>query len=567
MIAGKTRGEAPSGVRFQESDVVDFVLVGSGAAGGVVAKELAVAGFSVLVLEQGPRVQPHEFRHDEFDTFFQGWLSNTAELQPQTFQAGPDAEVQPTGGGILGGGGGVGYHRLVGGGSVMFSANYWRFKPLDFMEKSIVGSISGTGLEDWPLTYDELEPYYTKAEWDLGISGEPGPFDPPRSRPYPVPALPVKSSGVLFERGAKALGLNPQVAPMCIISEPYKGRPACQHCGYCAGFGCEHQAKSSTLFTTIPEAEATGRCEIRSESYVRKVEIDDRGRATGVIYFDADRVEHFQRAKAVVLCANGAETPRLLLMSKSNLFPEGLANSSGIVGKYLMFNGNASTTAVFERPLNEWKSVMVTRMLWDYYDSDPARGFYGGGGIDARYWGGYPLFFGTGGFLPPGSPTWGREYKRLLNQNYSRSMNVDVHTTSLPVATNRIELDPELKDDWGLPAMKVTWKDHDDDMAMMAFLAKKANEIMDAAGALQTWRPDNFQQSFGVHLLGTCRMGDDSSASVVDKYHRTHDVRNLFLVDGSSMVTGGRGQPTATIQALAYRAADHIGQFAQRREI
>ena len=335
MIAGKTRGEAPSGVRFQESDVVDFVLVGSGAAGGVVAKELAVAGFSVLVLEQGPRVQPHEFRHDEFDTFFQGWLSNTAELQPQTFQAGPDAEVQPTGGGILGGGGGVGYHRLVGGGSVMFSANYWRFKPLDFMEKSIVGSISGTGLEDWPLTYDELEPYYTKAEWDLGISGEPGPFDPPRSRPYPVPALPVKSSGVLFERGAKALGLNPQVAPMCIISEPYKGRPACQHCGYCAGFGCEHQAKSSTLFTTIPEAEATGRCEIRSESYVRKVEIDDRGRATGVIYFDADRVEHFQRAKAVVLCANGAETPRLLLMSKSNLFPEGLANSSGIVGKYL----------------------------------------------------------------------------------------------------------------------------------------------------------------------------------------------------------------------------------------
>ena len=146
-------------------------------------------------------------------------------------------------------------------------------------------------------------------------------------------------------------------------------------------------------------------------------------------------------------------------------------------------------------------------------------------------------------------------------------MNVDVHTTSLPVATNRIELDPELKDDWGLPAMKVTWKDHDDDMAMMAFLAKKANEIMDAAGALQTWRPDNFQQSLGVHLLGTCRMGDDSSASVVDKYHRTHDVRNLFLVDGSSMVTGGRGQPTATIQALAYRAADHIDQFAQRREI
>jgi choline dehydrogenase-like flavoprotein len=559
MNPKKTRGEAPGGVRFQESDEVDFVIVGSGAAGGVMAKELAVAGLSVLVLEQGPRMAPHEFKHDEFDTFYQGWLSNTAELQPQTFKETPDSDpIQANA---------AGYHRLVGGGSVMFSANYWRFKPLDFMEKSIVGSIEGTGLDDWPITYDELEPYYTKAEWDLGISGEPGPFDPPRSRPYPVPPLPVKSSGVLFDRGARALGLNSQVAPMCVISEPYKGRSACQHCGYCAGFGCEHQAKSSTLFTTIPEAEATGRCEIRSESYVRKVEIDDRGKATGVIYYDVDRVEHFQRAKAVIVSANGAETPRLLLMSKSNLFPDGLANSSGIVGKYLMFNGNASTTAVFEKPLNEWKSVMVTRMLWDYYDSDPARGFYGGGGIDARYWGGYPLFFGGGGFLPPGSPTWGKEFKQLLNHNYSRTMNADCHSTSLPVATNRIELDPGLKDDWGLPAIRTTWKDHEDDMAMMAFLAKKANEIMDAGGALQTWRPDDYQQRSGVHLLGTCRMGDDASASVVDKYHRTHDVRNLFLVDGSSMVTGGRGQPTCTIQALAYRAADHIGRFAKQGDI
>jgi choline dehydrogenase-like flavoprotein len=146
-------------------------------------------------------------------------------------------------------------------------------------------------------------------------------------------------------------------------------------------------------------------------------------------------------------------------------------------------------------------------------------------------------------------------------------MNADCHSTSLPVATNRIELDPGLKDDWGLPAIRTTWKDHEDDMAMMAFLAKKANEIMDAGGALQTWRPDDYQQRSGVHLLGTCRMGDDASASVVDKYHRTHDVRNLFLVDGSSMVTGGRGQPTCTIQALAYRAADHIGRFAKQGDI
>ncbi len=544
-------------IRSRQTAEVDFLVVGAGAAGGVMAKELATAGFSVLVLEQGPRVEAHEFEHDEFKYFWQSALNNHPDLQPTTFKDGPDAEVRRQQA--------VVYHRLVGGGSVMFTSNYWRFKPIDFRERSVLGPISGTGFTDWPITYEELEPYYTKAEWDLGVSGTPGPFDPPRSRGYPTPPLPVKSSGVLFDRGARALGLTPQPAPMCIISEPYKGRPACQHCGYCSGFGCEHRAKSSTLFTVIPEAEATGRCEVRPGSYVRQIEINGAGRATGVTYFDQDRNEHFQPARAVIVCANGSETPRLLLMSNSSQFPDGLANSSGLVGKYLMFNGNASTAGVFEKPLNDWKSVMVTRMIWDYYDSDPTRGFYGGGGLDARYWG-FPLFFAMGG-LPPDAPTWGKEYKRLLRQNFSRTMNTDVHTTSLPVESNRIELDPDVKDAWGLPAMRVTYRDHPDDIAMMRFLAGRAIEIMEAAGAVQTWGPQSFNQQVGYHLLGTCRMGDDPKTSVVDRYHRSHDVPNLFLCDGSSLVTGGRGQPTETIQALAYRAADHIGRFARRGEI
>ncbi len=547
--------------RFRQDETVDFVVVGSGAAGGVMAKELASAGFSVLVLEQGPRLRPDDFEHDEFKSFFQGHLNNQQALQPQRFRQTPSDAYEDRQG--------VGYHRLVGGGSVMFTANYWRFKPIDFIERSVLGSIPGTGLADWPITYDELEPYYTKAEWDLGVSGVPGPFDPPRSRGYPCPPLPVKSSGVLFERGAKAMGLHPQPAPMCIISQPYKGRPACMHCGYCAGFGCEHRAKSSTLFNVIPEAEQTGRCEVRSDSYVRKVEIDARGRATGVIYFDAQKVEHLQRARAVVLCANGAETPRLLLMSKSNLFPQGLANSSGLVGKYMMWNGNHGTSAVFDQPLNDWKSVMVTRMIWDYYDSDPARGFYGGGGIDARFWG-YPLFFAFGGFgglLPPEVPQWGQQFKDALRYNYARTMNADVHTTSLPVERNGIDLADDLLDAWGLPCMRVTYRDHDDDIAMMNFLGKKAIEILEAAGATRAWRQEAQPQPFGVHLLGTCRMGNDPTTSVVDKYHRTHDVANLFLCDGSSFVTSGRGQPTCTIQALAYRAADHIAGFARRGEL
>src|SRR6185503_4479155 len=302
-----------------------------------------------------------------------GSYTNDAKKQPQTFRK-TEAEVAKVGAGRLS------YHRLVGGGSVMFTANYWRFHEIDFIEKSRLGAIPGAALEDWPITYQDLEPYYTRAEWELGVSGEPGPFDPPRSRPYPMPPLPVKSSGVLFARGAKALGYHPQPTPMAILSQPFNGRSPCQHCGFCFGNLCEYQAKSGTLYTVIPIAEATGKCEVRPNSYVRKVETNDRGRATGVTYFDENKQEQVQSARAVVLCANGAETPRLLLMSKSNLFPDGLANSSDKVGRYLMFNGGGGANAIFDDPLNEYKSIVDTRMLHDFYNSDPQRGFYGGGG-------------------------------------------------------------------------------------------------------------------------------------------------------------------------------------------
>ncbi len=550
--------QVPRGVRFRPGQAVDFVVVGSGAAGGIMARELARAGHTVLVLEQGPRIASHDFAHDEFRTFIQGDLSSFAPAQPQVFRQGPAAEArrQPV----------ALYHRLVGGGSVMFTANYWRFREVDFVERSRLGAIAGTGFADWPITYADLEPYYTKAEWELGVSGVPGPSDPPRSRPYPLPPLPVKSSGVLFERGARALGLHPQPAPMAILSQAWRGRAPCQNCGYCLAFGCEHQAKSSTLVTMIPQAEATGRCEVRPDSYVRRIDTDARGRATGVTYFDAEKRERFQPARAVVVCANGSETPRLLLLSANARFPDGLANSSGYVGKHLMFNGYTSAVGIFERPLNDYKGPLVTRIALDHYDADPARGFYGGGGMDARFLA-FPLWYALGNGMRPDAPTWGAGYKRALRDDYVRTMEAAVHTTSLPVETNRIELDPEVRDDWGLPAMRVTYRDHDDDLAMMRFLVGKAKDILDAAGARRSWAPEVVPQTLGAHLLGTCRMGNDPRTSVVDRFHRTHDVRNLFLCDGSSFVTSGRGQPTATIQALAFRAAEHIARFARRGEI
>jgi choline dehydrogenase-like flavoprotein len=322
-------------------------------------------------------------------------------------------------------------------------------------------------------------------------------------------------------------------------------------------------AKASTLTTMIPEAEATGRCEVRPESYVCRIEVDRQGRVTGVSYFDRDRRERMQRARAVVVCANGAETPRLLLMSANTQFLHGLANSSGLVGKYLMLNTNTRALGVFEHELNEYKSVQVTRILHDFYDSDPKRGHYGGGGLDARI-GPQPTTWAIR--TATEGPAWGSAFKARLKE-FPRSFQVACHGTSLPVESNNVTLDPELKDAWGLPAIRTAYNDHPDDLATARFLQERGAEILEAAGALRVTKASVIPQTSSVHLLGTCRMGNDSATSVIDKHHRSHDVPNLFICDGSSLVTSGRGQPTMTIQALAFRAGEHIAQFAKRGEI
>jgi choline dehydrogenase-like flavoprotein len=315
----------------------------------------------------------------------------------------------------------------------------------------------------------------------------------------------------------------------------------------------------------IPVAEKTGRCEIRSDSYVRKIELDGRGRVTGAIYFDRNRQEIFQRAKAVVVCANGVETPRLLLLSKSNLFPQGLANSSGLVGKYLMWDNGTVASGLFEHPLNEYKGIQVTRLIHDYYAADPKRGFYGGGGIDARF-DFYPAGFALSG-MPRDAPKWGVEYKQLLRTYFTNTMTLLSHATSLAIEKNTVTLDPELKDAWGLPAVRVTFQNHHDDIANLKWLIAKQIEILEAAGARRIWSLPAEEFSASRHLMGTCRMGNDAKTSVVDRNSRAHDVPNLFLVDGSNFVTSARQQPTATIQALAYRAADQMIRAARRGEL
>jgi len=318
--------------------------------------------------------------------------------------------------------------------------------------------------------------------------------------------MPIKSSGVLLRDGAERMGYTSKPAPLAILSQPHSGRAACIHCGFCWGQACGVGAKSSTLASMIPVAERTGRCEVRDRSVVTRIETNSAGRVTRVIYLDPDGVEQAQPAKAVVLSANGAETPRLLFLSETSRHPDGLANSSGLVGKNLMFNYNPFSWARFSQPLNEYKSVVATRVVMDFYESDPQRGFYGGGGIDGRSTIS-PLFWATFDNPMPGMPSRGPEFKQQLRQcNYT--MQIVGHGTSLPQETNRIELNPGLTDAWGRPGIRMTYTDHPDDLAFARFLQERMGEIMEAAGAEQV-TPIPLAPSAGTaHLLGTCRMGN-----------------------------------------------------------
>jgi choline dehydrogenase-like flavoprotein len=548
-----------AGPTYPTDTPVDFVIIGSGIAGGSVARELTRQGFSVVLLEQGRKVAPSDMEHDELGAFMWPRWTNDPAVSPQTYRkTSADTPEQRNF---------ANYARAVGGTTLHFTGNFWRFRPIDFNEKTVRGGVPGAALEDWPITYEELEPYYTAVEYAVGVSGEVGndPREPFRSKPFPLPPLAVHGPGVILEIGAKKLGWASKAAPMAILSREYNGRQPCHNCGFCLAFPCEWGAKSGANWTMVPEALASGKCELRSDSYVRKIQTDDAGRVTGVVYFNAQKQEVVQKAKAVVLCANGAETPRLLLNSKSNRFPNGLANSSGMVGKHLMTNGNVATTGEFEHEVAAHKGPVVTRITQEHYELPKELNLIGGGGFDVRM--SVPGLLWTLG-MPETGPMWGSGFKQRMRPWFNNSVEALGHTTQLPQATNTVELDPDLKDAWGVPAMRITFREHAHDLRLFQFFKERGRELLSAAGAKAVHSNDiPDAPGSAVHLLGTARMGNDPTNSVVDKYHRAHDVKNLFIVDGSSFVTSGRGQPTMTIQALAFRAADHIGDFARKGEI
>jgi choline dehydrogenase-like flavoprotein len=379
------------------------------------------------------------------------------------------------------------YATLVGGTSVHFAANYWRFREIDFLERTRTGGLAGTALEDWPITYAELEPYYTRAEWEVGVSGQAGGERQGGAAQQAVPhaAAALTGPGALLEIGAAKLGWLAQPAPMAILSRPYRGRHACEACGFCWGFGCEWGAKSSTVFSMIPDAVATKQCEVRPRSYVRAVETDDAGRATGVVYFDERKREARQRAKAVVLCANGAETPRLLLMSASSRFPSGLANSSGMVGKHLMFNGGSLAGGRFGHAVNGYRGAPVSRIVVEHYELDPALNLVGGGGMDFRHLSG-PLVWTLFG-IPPSAPKWGAGTQALAAREV-RVLVRGAHPHHVAAAGGeRDRPRPDGEGRLGAAGDPRHVPGAANDVRLMQYMQARSIEALQAAGALETW--------------------------------------------------------------------------------
>ncbi len=510
--------------RYRPDEEVDFCIVGVGSGGGVLLQRLARAGYRVVGIEAGP------FWDTERD-----WVSDEAGSHQLYWN-----ELRITGGDNPLALGANNSGRGVGGGSVHWAAFTPRFHPSDFR----VHSADGVGV-DWPIAYADLKPYYELLEREMPVAG-PAYFPWGDPHGYPYGPHPLGGVGDVLIKGCTALGIRVSAGgPVAITSGSHADRPHCIYRGFCIQ-GCKVGAKASTLITHVPDGVRHG-AEIRDNCMVGRINYGRRGLVTGVTYFDPQGREVEQRAKVVIVAGYAIETPRLLLNSACPGFEQGLANSSGTVGKYLMAQAGNLILGRFPDPVRMYKAPPAHALTEEFYETDPRRDFARGFAVQTV--GPLPLAFAKQMAVAKGAWGWGM---RRVMMDYNHWAALGLLGEILPWEENRVELADET-DRHGLRVAKVTFNLHDNDKKLIAFGKEKVEEIMRAAGAEEV-----VQEARYAHLVGAARMGSDPRESVVDGFGRTHDIPNLFICDGSILPTQGSANPGLTIQALAARTADYL---------
>jgi choline dehydrogenase-like flavoprotein len=501
------------------------VIIGSGAGGGTVAFELTQRGIPCVVLEAGPFLKPEDYENDEWAAFNQmAWLDNRTASGP--YRVARDFPNLP-----------AWIVKAVGGSTTHWSGATPRFRAYEFKTKTYYGGIEGANLLDWPIGLDDLAPYYDAAEKAIGSTHRHG-----------RPALPANNNYKVFANGAEKVGYKfYATGPYGTNAEPYDGRPASIQDGF--NFqGDKSTAKWSTAVREIPRALETGKLDLRARAQAVQITHDAGGRVDGVVYLDADGNLHRQAAKVVCVAGNSIETPRLLLMSASALHPDGLANSSGQVGRNYMRHTTGSVYARFDSPVRMYRGETMAGIVADEARQDTSRGFAGGYYMETLSLG--PPFLAA--FVDPGS--WGREFTEVMDA-YANTAGMWIVGEDMPQESNRVTLNPALQDQWGLPAPDVHFADHPNDVAMREHGYGRADMLYEAVGAIGTHHTPPYP---ATHNLGTARMSARPEDGVVGAYGEAHDVPGLFVSDGSVMTTGAAANPTLTIVALAIRQAEHI---------
>ncbi|WP_428423333.1 GMC family oxidoreductase [Methylibium sp.] len=517
---------------FNDDSVV--VIIGSGAGGGTLANELCQKGIKVVVLEAGATQSNASFINDEWKSFSQlAWLDQ--RTTSGSWRVAKDFPNLP-----------AWICKTVGGTTTHWAGASLRFQEHEFKTRTVYGDVRGANLMDWPLTLAELEPYYSRAEDKMGVT-----------RTHGIPGLPGNNNFKVMYSGATKLGYSEvHTGNMAINSQPRDDRARCLQLGFCFQ-GCKSGAKWSTLYTELPKAERTGNLELRPESHVTRIEHDAKGKVTGVVYFDKNGREQRQKARIVAVAGNSIETPRLLLLSASSLFKDGLANSSGQVGRNYMRHVTGSVYALFENPVHMYRGTTMAGVVRDEARNDTKRGFVGGYEMETLSLG---LSF-MAAFLNPGG--WGADFTEYL-ENYTHLAGMWLVGEDMPRESNRVTLNKTLKDKWGNPIPNVHYDDHDNDVALREHAFTQGQRVYEAAGARKSFRTPPYPST---HNLGTCRMGASAKTSVCNSYGQTHDVANLFISDGSQFTTGGAENPTLTIVTLAIRQAEYIAKQMSARTI